>query len=201
MIKNLNRGILLFLFSLLFISCQQSRLEKLLIQEQIPLSFKGKFEIINDSQDPFYLFAKDVNEKNVFIKLRWYSIKNKQQGIDQMNNLLTTMFSQFHFTPAAYPGRENEAEKCRESFRPRIFKWNHGSFVSSFVDNRFALCICQANVLAYKKVSAFFLDKNQNHLLAIDYFVSRSAQLKDLQNFFDQYFTKFTPLIIEEIKS
>ncbi len=189
--------ILAFLVSLT--SCSQSDMDSFIAKHDLPFELTGNYKIINNTDNPSLIFAQDEKSKT-FIKIKYLPIKNKDEAYVELKKNFEILFSQFIFNNVAFTGRESEGEKCLKKFSPKIQVVPGNGYITSFVDHRFALCICQANVPFLKKGTAFYADKKYKHFVMVEYFVSKYANDEPIDLFFKTNFTKMERLSLEGIE-
>lgn len=195
MLKN-KISIILFFLLLLF-SCTKNRFEKRLEDHEIPISFGGEYNTFYESLEPNIVIAK--NKSGNSIKIQMITVKNQEQATEMLNQSLKTRFSQFHFTSLAFNGKAEMAEACRQEYMPKIYNLAKSSFVTAYVDERFALCICQKNKPIFKRATAFYRDKNKRYLLIVDYFSPTETSLEKIQLFFENNFVSLNLLTIPRL--
>lgn len=175
----LNKTLTFFIFSLFIQGCatDSTRL--------------ADYREASADEDIVLLERKD---RKRFIKIRKVSVENYESALSTADKMNEALVGQFRFIPMAFMGREAEAEKCRNRFKPRKEKLDGGHFIITFADDRFAICICQVNEPVFKRASAWLINREHNQLMALDYFFADYPDNSVIRNEIKTHFPDYLPL-------
>lgn len=177
----------LFLIVFLVSACSRNEFDRALLKEGINLSFESKFNLETQSEDPLVLKGKDSSGTR-FIKIHIIKVNGQDDLIKHIKNLLKLKMMSYNITAVPYPGQMTTTAKCDAMYSPKLQKGEGFNYLSFFVNQRLTPVICQGEDISYKAGAAFFLTKDNQKVLAVEFYIGKQFGIMDINDFFSNYF-------------